>query len=431
MRILKGILCAAALVVSLEALAKPTTMDSIAAVVNDSIITQSQLAQHVRLITQQIQLSNANAPDPAMLEKQVLEHLILNEIQLQLAKRTGIQVNENDIDNAIENIAKQSQMTVTQLREALSQEGLSYDHYRDNIRDQIVIHQLQQRDLMRDIHVSDQEIKQFLQSPTGLGGMSHEFRLSHILIPLSESPTPDEIDQAADRANKVIARLRNGEDFAQVALAEAQGQQALNGGDLGWRKLPELPTLFEKVVPTLGIGDIPSAIRSNSGFHVIKLVDKRSASQMQSAVEKTLVRHILIKTNTITSDHDAEKRLNEILEKINQGEDFAKLAKAHSADLGSASNGGSLGWVTADVLVPEFSSKMQTLALNEISQPFKSPFGWHIMQVLERKVQNDDEAALRQKAREMLQQRKYEEKLQTWARQLRDEAYVITYYDKR
>lgn len=427
MRISKGIFGLVALLASFNSLSKPATIDSIAAIVNDSIITQSQLQQHVRMISQQIQASNTPMPERALLEKQVLEHLILNDIQLQLAKRTGIQVNQNDIDGAIENIAKQSQMSVTQLRETLAKEGLSYDHYRDNIRDQIVIHQLQQRDLMHDIHVSDQEIKQFLQSPTGLGGMSHEFRLSHILVPLPESPSPEEIDKASERANALIARLRTGEDFAQVAFAEAQGEQALNGGDLGWRKLPELPTLFEKVIPTINVGDIPNAIRSNSGFHIIKLIDKRGASQMQTSVEKTLVRHILIKTNTITSDHDAEKKLRDILEKINQGEDFAKLAKAHSADLGSSSNGGSLGWVTADVLVPEFSSKMQALALNEISQPFKSPFGWHIMQVQERKVQNDDEAAMRQKAKQMIQQRKYEEKLQTWARQLRDEAYVITY----
>lgn len=430
MRCLKWIVCAAALFTSVECLAKPAPIDGIAAVVNESIIPKSVLAQHVRLISQQIEKSSGSAPDLTVLEKQVLEHLVLNEIQLQMAKRTGIQVNETDLDMAIENIAKQSQMTVTQLREALVQEGVNFDHYRENIRNQMVIHQLQQRDLMHEIHVSDQEIKQFLQSPNGLLGMSQEFRLSHILIPLSESPSPEEIDAGALKAKHIVDKLRQGQDFAQVALAESHGQQALNGGDLGWRKLPELPTLFEKIVGTLSLGDIPDPIRSNSGFHVIKLVDKRNAAQMQTAVEKTLVRHILIKTNAMTSDQDAEQRLRDILQKIKNGDDFAKLASAHSADLGSASNGGSLGWVTQDVLVPEFSSKMQTLAVNELSEPFQSPFGWHIMQVMDRKVQNDDQAALRQKAKEMIQQRKYEEKLQTWGRQLRDEAYVITYYDK-
>lgn len=430
MRILKWILCAAALFASVESFAKPAPIDGIAAVVNESIIPKSELAQHVRMISQQIAKQNGTAPEPSVLEKQVLEHLILTEIQLQMAKRTGIHINEVDLDNAIENIAKQSQMTVTQLREALIQEGVNFDHYRDNIRNQIIIHQLQQRDLLHEIHVSDQEVKQFLQSPNGLGGMSHEYRLSHILIPLSESPSPEEIDQGAAKAKLIVEKLRSGEDFANVALAESHGQQALNGGDLGWRKLPELPTLFEKIVGTLSPGDIPEPVRSSSGFHVIKLVDKRSAEQMQTAVEKTLVRHILIKTNAMTSDQEAEQRLHDIVQKINNGEDFGKLASAHSADLGSAKNGGSLGWVTPDVLVPEFSSKMQTLAVNEMSQPFRSPFGWHVMQVMDRKVQNDDEAALRQKAKEMIQQRKYEEKLQTWGRQLRDEAYVITFYDK-
>lgn len=430
MRILKWILCATALLASAGSFAKPTPIDGIAAVVNDSIISRSKLDMSVQLISQQIQRNSGTQPDLSVLEKQVLEHLILTEIQLQLAKRTGLQVNEVDIDHAIENIAKQSHMTVNQLREALIEEGVSFDHYRENIRNQMIVHQLQQRDLLHEIHVSDQEIKQFVQSPNGLGGMAQEYRLSHILIPLSESPSPEEIDAANLKATELVEKLRGGLDFAQAALAESHGQQALNGGDLGWRKLPELPTIFEKAVITLSTGDIPDPIRSSSGFHVVKLMDKRSAAQMQTAVEKTNVRHILIKTNSITSDTEAEQRLKDIIQKLNNGEDFGKLASAHSADLGSAKNGGSLGWVTADVLVPEFSSKMQSLALNEISEPFKTPFGWHVMQVLDRKVSNDDEAAMRQKAREMIQQRKYEEKLQTWGRQLRDEAYVITYYDK-
>lgn len=430
MRILKGILCAMALFSAMEGTAKPTPIDSIAAVVNETIITKSLLDQHVRFISQQIEKTNNVAPPRLTLEKQVLDHLILNEIQLQIAKRTGIQVNEIDLDNAIENIAKQIDLSVTQLREKLTADGISFDYYRKNIRDQMVIQQLQQRDIMHDIHVSDQEIKQFLQSSYQLEGMSNEYRLSHILISLSETPSPDEIDKASIQAKKIVEKLREGYDFTQAALEGSDDHQALNGGDLGWRKLPELPTIFEKVVMHLSIGDIPDPIRSNSGFHVIKLIDKRSAEQSSTTTEKTLVRHILIKTNSTTSDHEAKQKLEALLTKIKNGEDFAKLASAQSADLGSASNGGSLGWVTHDVLVPEFSTKMQSLAVNEISEPFKSPFGWHIMQVMDRKVQKDDETALRQKARAMLQQRKYEEKLQAWVRQLRDESYVTTYYDK-
>lgn len=427
MRVLKTILLACVLSVSFEGTAKPTPLDGIAAVVNESVITQRELAQHVQFISRQIQKNSGNVPDWNTLEKQVLDHLILNEIQLQIAKRTGIHVTDMDLDMAIDNIAKQSQITVTTLRETLEKEGVTFEHYRHNLRDQMIIQQLQQRDLMRDIYVSDQEIRQFLQSAQLLDKLSHEYRLSHILIPLSESPTPEEVDQALQKASALVHALRSGSDFATVALAESRDQQALQGGDLGWRKLPELPTLFEKIVGPLAIGDIPDPIRSNSGFHVIKLIDKRGASPLDSAVEKTLVRHILIKTNSVTSDQEAEQKLYEIISKVHQGEDFAQLASAHSADLGSASNGGSLGWVTSDVLVPEFSEKMQRLALNEISAPFKSSFGWHIVQVLERRVQHDDDAARRQRAKAMISQRKYEEKLQSWSRQLRDESYVVTH----
>jgi len=198
----------------------------------------------------------------------------------------------------------------------------------------------------------------------------------------------------------------------------------LQGGDLGWRKLPELPTLFEKIVPSLKLQETPEPIRSSSGLHVIKLLDKRTAQQVLGTIEKTRVRHILIKTNTVTSDRDALARLNDVRAKLDKGESFTSLAKAHSQDLASATNGGDLGWVTTDVLVPEFRDAMQKLALNQLSEPVKTPFGWHLIEVQERKAHGADDVSLRQKAREMLQQRKFEEKQQEWVRQLRDEAYV-------
>lgn len=407
----------------------PLPLDGIAAVINDSVITKSELSQQIKLVEQQLRQNDTKTPSSLALEKQVLDSLILNEIQLQLAKRTGIHVDEVALDNAIENIAKSNHLTVTQLREALTEQGVEFNHYRNTIRHQMIISQLQQRDVLSDIQVSEQEVMQFLQSPNGLGGMTNEYRLGHILVPLSEAPSPEEIDNATQLSQTILGNLRQGEDFAQVALAESRGSQALNGGDLGWRKLPELPTLFEKIVTQLKVGDIPEPIRSPSGFHVIKLLDKRSAAEQQTAIEKTLVRHLLIKTNAVTSDHDAKQRLMTLREKIQNGEDFGQLAKAHSADMASASNGGTIGWVTKDVLVPEFSNKMESLALNELSEPFKTPFGWHILQVLDRKMQTNDESAVKQKAKEMIRQRKAEEKLQAWSRQLRDEAFVKTQYD--
>lgn len=407
--------------------AKPMPLDGIAAVVNDSIITKSQLAQEAKLIEQQLRQTTHSLPANEVLQRQVLEHLITNEVQLQFAKKTGLQVDDAALDNAIENIAKQNQLTVTQLREALSTQGIEFDHYRNDIRRQMIMTQLQQRDILNDIQVSEQEVNQFLQSPNGLGGLVNEYHLGHILIALPETPTPQQVDEAHRKASEIATKLKTGQDFTQVAFVESKGDQALNGGDLGWRKLPEIPTIFVKMVPALKVNDIPDPIRSPSGFHVIKLLDKRQIQQLQTKVEKTLVRHILIKTDPSTSDQEAQNRLQEIRQKILQGTDFAKLAKAHSADLASSSNGGTIGWITQDVVVPEFGQQMEKLSIQEMSEPFKTAFGWHLLQVLDRQSQIDDETALRTRAREMIRQRKSEEKLQTWVQQMRDEAFVKYY----
>jgi len=423
MRILKGFIGSIALV-SACAFAKPQSLDGIAAIVNDSVITRSQLNNELHIVKQQIQHSGNTAPEAPILEKQVLEHLIMNEIQLQLAKRTGLQVDDTALDSAISNIAKQNGLSVTQLREAINAQGMDYNQYRDNVRRQMIVSQLQQRDILGTVQVSEQEVNQFMQSPNGFGSMVSEYRLGHILIALPDSPSPEQIDAATQKASQVVAKLRQGEDFATLAMAESQGEGALQGGDLGWRKLPELPTLFEKIVPTLKPQDVPEPIRSNSGLHIIKLLEKRTAQQVIGSIEKARVRHILIKTNSVTSDRDALARINDIRAKLGKGESFAQLAKAYSQDLASSTNGGDLGWVTKDVLVPEFANAMEKLALNQVSEPVKSPFGWHLIEVQERQAHGTDDVSLRQKAREMLQQRKFEEKQQEWVRQLRDEAYV-------
>jgi peptidyl-prolyl cis-trans isomerase SurA len=423
MRILKGFIGCLA-IVSACAYAKPQSIDGIAAIVNDSVITRSDLRNELDMVKRQIQHSGNTPPEASILEKQVLEHLIVNEIQLQLAKKTGLQVDDNALDGAISNIAKQNGLSVTQLREAVNAQGMDYNHYRDNVRRQMTVSQLQQRDILGNVQISEQEVNQFLQSPNGLGAMVSEYRIGHILIALPDSPTPADIDEATQKATSLVSRLRKGEDFATLAMAESQGEGALKGGDLGWRKLPELPTLFEKVVPALQAQEVPDPIRSGSGLHIIKLLEKRNAQQVAGNTQKSRVRHILIKTNTVTSDRDALAKLNDIRAKIAKGESFAAIAKAHSQDLASATNGGDLGWVSNDVLVSEFKDAMEKLALNELSEPVKTPFGWHLIEVQERQAQGSDDVSLRQKAREMLQQRKFEEKQQEWVRQLRDEAYV-------
>jgi len=410
----------------LSALAKPQPLDNIAAIVNDAVITQSMLNKQIDDVRKKMETGAVN---PRALEKQVLEQLILKEVQLGFAKKTGIHVDEIALDNAIENIAKQHNISLTQLRQAILAEGMDFNDYRQNIREQMIIAQLQQRDVLSGLQISEQEITHFLHSPAGLGEMTTEYRVGHILLALSDAPTPEEITAVTQKAKEIVAKLEQGQDFATLALAESSGQQALEGGDLGWRKLAQLPTIFVQPVAASKVNGVLEPIRSNSGIHIVKLLDKRTAAQAQTLTNTALVRHILIKTNATTSDKDAEQRLHAIREKIQKGEDFAQLAKTHSADLGSANNGGSVGWVTPDVLVPEFSAQVNKLGLQEISAPFKTSFGWHIVQVTDKQTQTNDEASLRQKAKKMLQQRKAEEKLQAWTRQLRDESYVKTAHD--
>lgn len=402
--------------------AKPTSLDGIAAIVNEGIITKSQLADQLVRVEAQLKATGNPMPERKALEKQVLDQMILTEIQMQMAKRTGIQIDDNMLDNAIESIANQNNLSVSQLREAVQMQGMSFNQYRNTIRQQIAISQLQQRDLLHDIQISEQEIDQFLKSQSGSQDKAIEYHLGHILVPLPEAPSPETLNAAQNKANELVKKLREGGDFAALAIAESKDEKALEGGDLGWRKLPELPTIFEKVVPTLKVKDVPMPIRSASGFHIIKLFDKREGPV--ATPTKSLAQHILIKTNAATSDKDAQKRLNDIREKLLKGEDFAKLAKTYSEDMATVGNGGKMGWVTPNMLVAEFNDEMNKLGLNEISQPFKTSFGWHIVQVLERKQASQDESGVRQQAKEMIQQRKFEEKLQTWAQQLRDEAFV-------
>lgn len=404
--------------------AKPAPIDKVAAIVNDKIITYSELQKQAKLFQQNLRAQGKSISDQSALEKQVLEHLIMQEVQLQIAERSGIHIDEPMLNNVITSIAKDNQLNLSEFIDKVEAEGIEYELYRQSIRNQLAIQHLQQRDIYQSVQVSDQEIQQFLNSPSGLGAMAYEYRLSHILLPFSENPSPEEIDQTAKHAEDILTQLNTGADFADMALKTTKSELALKGGDLGWRKLGELPTLFVNIVPGLKTGELPKPIKSPSGFHIIKLVDKRQTKSLALPVTKYQVRHILVQTNDYISDNQAKTKLSVIKQQIRAGENFEDLAKTHSNDLASSMKGGHLGWVTTDVLVPEFAEAMQQASLNQISEPFKSSFGWHIIEVLDKKTVDDSDNALKAKAREMLQQRKFEERLQAWQNQLRDEAFV-------
>lgn len=408
----------------LATFASLTSLDKVVAIVNDGAITQSQLETATKIVTQEMMQANVPLPDNADLQRQVLEKLILEEIQIQYAYRTGLVFDDARLDELMSNIAQQNQMTLDNFRQAITEQGIDYKQFREQVKRNFIISQLQQRDVMQDVRVTPQELNYFLNTSEGQSHLGLEYNLNHILIELPESPSPEDVQQAKQHAMDVVKQLREGANFKNIALKEGRGQHALSGGDLGWRKIPEMPTLFVNVVPGLELNEISDPIRSPSGFHIIQLSDKRSAESNRQYIEQSLVRHVLIKTNAMLSDDGARTKLEYLRKEIESGEDFSEIAKTYSEDLASAKQGGSIGWVTGDALVPEFKSEIDKLSPNQISQPFKSPFGWHIAQVLDRKTEENTEVQQRLRAEEMIRARKIEEKLESWQRQLRDESYV-------
>ncbi len=400
----------------------PVELDRIVAVVNDDIVTQTELEKELGAIKLQLRQQNIRMPSDDTLRRQVLERLVINQIQLQMAEANGIRVDDETLNNTISNIASQNNLSLSGFRDALEQEGLDFAEFRENIRKEIIIRRITQRNVDNRINISDQEIDNFIANQKIQGNADDEYRLGHILIGVPETADPEEIREKKQKAQQILEQLRNGTDFSQVAVSVSEGQQALEGGDLGWRKAGELPSLFAEIVPSMQVGDISDPIRSSSGFHIIKLLDYRGAKP--HIVTQTQARHILIKPDKLTSDEDARNLLADIKLRLKNGEDFAKLAIKYSDDKASATDGGDLGWVTPGKMVPDFEKVMDKLKVGEISDPFKTRFGWHIVQVEDRRQMDDTEAFTRSRIRELLFQRKVEEEQMNWLRRIRDEAYV-------
>ncbi len=401
-------------------------LDRIVAIVNDDVITATELEQRIDLLEQQLRQQGGARPPRDVLRRQLLERLILTRIQLQLADATGIRIDDETLNTTLTNIAAQNNLTLSEFREVLEADGFDFAQFREEIRQEIIIRRLRQRQVESRITVTEQEIDNFLINQRAQGKADEEYRLGHILIALPEAASPEEIRTARARAEEVLARLRAGEDFAATAIAVSDGQQALEGGDLGWRKAGQLPTLFADRVRDMAVGDLAGPIRSPSGFHLIKLLDKRHGQR--HVVTQTRARHILIRPLTRADgsrdDDAALAQIRRLRERLLAGEDFAELAQAFSDDKASAIDGGDLGWVSPGQMVPEFERAMTALAPGEISEPVKSGFGWHLIQVLERREHDDTETRARNQARNQIFQRKVEEAAANWLRRLRDEAYV-------
>ena len=403
-------------------------VDKIVAVVNDDVITSTELDTRLHSIKEQLKNQSSPIPPDAVLKKQVLDRMILASLQLQLADRNGIRVDDETLNRTIERIAADNKLSLTEFRSVLEKEGYDFATFREDIRREILISRVQQRQVTDRIMVTEQEIDNFLATQRAQGNTGAEYHLAHILIAVPDASSSERIQAARQRAEDVLKKLHAGANFEETAIAVSDGQQALQGGDLGWRKAGELPTLFVDTVTHMKTGDVSDLIRSPSGFHIIKLLEQRN--EQRHIVTQTHARHILIRTDELTNDDAAQARLKDIRQRIQGGADFAALARQYSNDAATANNGGDLGWVNPGEMVPAFQAQMDKLATGEISKPFKTGFGWHIVQVLDRRRHDDTDAFIRSQAREAIHKRKTEEELQSWLARLRDDAYIENRLDK-
>ena len=398
-------------------------VDRIVAIVEDEVILEGELMKRVDAIRQGMLRSGTSMPPDSVLVKQVLDRLITEKVQVAMAERGGLKIDDETLRQAVIGIAERNNMTPEELRESLRGEGIEYHEFLEQIRGEITQQRLRASQVNSQIKISDREVDQWLEKRgTNATHPDTEFLLGHILISVPQTANTAAVDAAKSRAEKILAELRGGQDFKQVAMGSSDSSEALKGGDLGWRKLTAIPTLFAEIVPHMKKGDVEGPIRSPSGFHLIKLLDTRGSAV--DRITKTHVRHILIKPNELITNQDARKKLEAIRDRIKGGDDFGDLARGNSDDKGSAVKGGDLGFVTPGALVPEFEGAMNALEINQLSEPVQSQFGWHLIQVLERKESQDSDEVLRKKAQDEIFERRVGEETDVWLRKIRDEAFV-------
>jgi len=403
--------------------AKIQGVDRIVAIVDDEVIVSSEVREKLGQVLAQLRAKKAKLPPKNILVRQVLERLILDKIQLAAATKAGVNVGEEMLAQAVSNIARNNKMSMSEFRTAVEGSGLSFSKFREQLRKQIMTKQYRNKEMRSRIHITEREIDAYIAKGVRTLGKKSAFHLLHILIATPEGSSADKIQAAKRKAQKLVKRLRAGADFQNIALSNSDGQQALEGGDLGWRSANQLPSVFASVVPKMNRGDITDPIRTSSGFHIIKLANYKGG-KANHLVEQTKARHILVRTNEITSDDDARIRLEQLKQRLDGGEDFAALARSHSNDQASSIKGGELGWINPGDVVPDFEQQLKLLAENQISKPFRTQYGWHIVQVLERRRHDRTGDIQRSQAREAIHKRKAVEETALLLRRLRDEAYV-------
>jgi peptidyl-prolyl cis-trans isomerase SurA len=398
-------------------------LDRVAAVVNDGIVLRSDVDQQVRVISDRISQQGQQLPPRNLLRQQVLERLVLQEVQMQRADRLGIKITDEMLNTALNDVAARNNMKFSDLPAALEQQGVDYRSYREDVRREMTISMLRQRDVLSRIYVSPREIDQCVAKAQSSPASNQEYDLQHILVAVPASATPEQIEQRTSRAQGIHDRAQKGEDFTQLAISYSDSGTALEGGKLGWRKADQLPSFVAEIIPKLEAGAVTEPIRTPSGFHIFKVVEIRGAQQQQ-LVSQVHARHILLKTNAVEDDDTIKQKLTQIRSRVLGGEDFATVASVTSQDPGSAANGGDLGWVGPGTFVPEFEMQLDQLAENEISQPFKTSFGWHLVQLLGRRTYDATGDITRNRCVAQLREARADEETELWLRRLRDEAFV-------
>lgn len=401
---------------------QPIAIDRVIAVINDEAITQYELRDRLTTVERQLRQRGTPLPPRDVLEKQLLERLIVDRLQLQFARESGLRIPDTELDMALRRIAENNRMSLGEFRQALERDGIDWRRFREEIREEITVARLREREVENKIVISDGEIDNYLANPAQLNP-SAMVALGHIIVRVPEQADPLKLAQLRKRAEEALTRIRNGQDFGQVAASYSEAADAMAGGMLEPRPADRLPTLYAEAVAALKPGEVSGILRSPAGFHIVKLFDRKGGAVVGGTIRQTRARHILIKVNELVSSEEARRKIVALKERLDNGANFAELARLHSNDL-SAAKGGDLGWMYQGDTVPDFERAMDALAIDEISKPVQSPFGWHLIQVQERKTAEVGDERKRMQARQALRERKLDEAYEDWLRQLRDRAYV-------
>lgn len=408
---------------SFSAQAERKLLDQVVAIVDDDVILQTELEARINTITGRLSTQGTGLPPRRLLEERVLEQLITESVQIQMADKMGMRISDNELNETLANIADRNGMSLSEFENQLATEGVSYRQAREQIRQEMITGRVQQRQVGNRVRVTDREVENYLQALESSGGNDAEYRLAYIFIELDNPADGAEVDATREKAEELRTAILDGRDFREVAVAESDASNALEGGDMGWRSERQLPSLVAPVVPALEVGKPSDVLENNSGFHLVMVMDKRGGSQKQ-VIQQNRVRHILIRPSEAMTDVETETTIRDLYQQIQDGADFAVVAREFSDDPVSGSDGGNLGWVSPGQMVPGFEQAMKESDVGELKGPFRSQFGWHILQVEERRQKDVSGEVMESEARQAIYQRKFEAELQNWLREIRDEAFV-------